>query len=153
MQLHRSLGVTIFALTLFRLGWRRRARVPGLPANLPAVQKFAARATEQLLYALLVLQPVLGLLNTNARGRRVDFYLLGELPPIISPDKLLAKQAGAAHELVSYVLLGLIALHASAALFHHFVRRDDVLNRMLPGRGRRRCEGNAIPLAQQKEAS
>jgi cytochrome b561 len=99
-------------------------------------QKLAARATEYILYVLLLLQPALGLLNTNARGRRVDFYFLGELPPVVGLDKILAKQAMVAHELVAYLLVALVALHAAAALFHHFVRRDNVLNAMLPGRRR-----------------
>ena len=132
MQLHRSLGVTVFVLTLFRLGWRWHARIPSLPADLLAIQKVAARVAEYVLYALLLIQPILGILYINARGRRVDFFFLGELPPIVGPDKVLAKQAIAAHQIVAYVLLTLIALHAAAALFHHFVRRDDVLNAMLP---------------------
>ena len=131
-QLHRSLGVTVFVLTLLRLGWRWHARIPSLPADLPAIQKMASRVAEYVLYALLLAQPVLGILNVNARGRRVDFFFLGELPPIVGPDKVLAKQAIAAHQIVAYVLQTLIALHAAAALFHHFVRRDDVLNAMLP---------------------
>ncbi len=132
MQLHRSLGVTVFVLTLFRLGWRWHARIPSLPADLLAIQKVAARVAEYVLYALLLIQPILGILYINARGRRVDFFFLGELPPIVGPDKVLAKQAVAAHDIVAYVLLTFIALHAAAALFHHFVRRDDVLNAMLP---------------------
>ena len=131
-QLHRSLGVTVFVLTVFRLGWRWHARIPSLPADLPAIQKVAARVAEYFLYALLLIQPILGILYINARGRRVDFFFLGELPPIVGPDKMLAKQAIAAHDIVAYVLLTFIALHAAAALFHHFVRRDDVLNAMLP---------------------
>jgi cytochrome b561 len=136
VQLHRSIGLTILALTLFRLAWRWNARIPPLPAELPLFQKLAARAIEYILYVLLLLQPALGVLNTNARGRLVDFYFLGELPPVVGPDKMLAKQAMAAHELVAYLLLALVALHAVAALFHHFVRRDNVLNAMLPGRRR-----------------
>jgi superoxide oxidase len=132
LQLHRSLGVTVFALTLFRLAWRWHARIPKLPADLPAIQKLAARVTEHVLYALMLVQPILGILHVNARGRRVDLYLLGTLSPIVGPDKILARQTIAAHELVAYVLLAVIALHACAALFHHFVRRDDVLNAMLP---------------------
>jgi cytochrome b561 len=131
-QLHRSLGVTVFVLTLFRLGWRWHARIPSLPADLPAIQKVAARVAEYFLYALLLIQPILGILYINARGRRVDFFFLGELPPIVGPDKVLAKQAVAAHDIVAYVLLTFIGLHAAAALFHHFVRRDDVLKAMLP---------------------
>jgi cytochrome b561 len=79
---------------------------------------------------------MLGILHTNAQGRKIDFYLLGELPVVIGRDKTLAKQAIAAHDIVSYLLLGVIALHAAAALFHHFGRRDNVLSAMLPGRGR-----------------
>jgi cytochrome b561 len=136
VQLHRSMGLTILALTLFRLARRWVARIPPLPAELPLFQKLAARVTEYALYVLLLFQPALGLLNTNARGRRVDFWFLGELPPVIGPDKVLAKQAMAAHELVAYLLVALVALHAAAALFHHFVRRDNVLKAMLPGRRR-----------------
>ncbi|MBV8578735.1 MAG: cytochrome b [Acetobacteraceae bacterium] len=136
VELHRSLGVTIFALTVFRLAWRWHARIPSLPADLPAIQKVAARVTEYGLYVLMLAQPILGVLHTNAQGRRIDFYFLRELPTIVGPDKVLAKQAIALHDLVAYVLLAIIALHAVAALFHHFVRRDNVLKAMLPGHPR-----------------
>lgn len=136
MQFHRSLGLTILGLTVFRLAWRIRAKIPRLPAELPRLQKIAARATEAILYGLLILQPLLGLLQTNARGQRVDFFLLGQLPPIIGPDKPLARLLHDAHELIATVLLAVIGLHAAAALFHHFIRRDDVLNAMLPARWR-----------------
>jgi cytochrome b561 len=121
-------------LTLFRLGWRWHARIPSLSADLPALQKLAARVIEYLLYTLLLVQPLFGILHVNARGRRVGFFFLGELaelPAIIGPDKALATQAITAHAFVAYLLLVVIALHAAAALFHHFVRRDDVLNGML----------------------
>ena len=136
VQLHRSVGVTILALTLFRLAWRWSAQIPSLPAEVPTIQKLAARATEYALYALLLAQPVLGILHTNARGRRVEFFFIGQLPPIVGPDKVLATQAMTAHEVVGYLMLALIAMHAAAALFHHFIRRDDVLNAMLPYRPR-----------------
>lgn len=134
-QLHYSLGVTVLALTLFRLGWRWHARIPNLPADLPTIQKVAARTTEYFLYVLLLLaQPMLGVLHINARGRRIDFYLLGELPAIVGPNKILAEQVIAVHDVVAYVLLSIIGLHAAAALFHHFIRRDNVLSVMLPSR-------------------
>ena len=151
VQLHRSVGVTILALTLFRLAWRWSAQIPALPAELPLVQKLAARATEYALYALLLAQPVLGILHTNARGRRVEFFFIGQLPPIVGPDRVLAKQAMTAHEVVGYLLLALIAMHAAAALFHHFIRRDDVLNAMLPKQAPLSRRGNA-PLAWRNKA-
>jgi cytochrome b561 len=121
-------------LTLLRLAWRWRAPIPELPADLPAAQKVAARVTEWYLYLLLLAQPILGILHANGRGSRVGFYFLGQLPPIIGADKALAKQAMTAHEFIGYLLLALIGLHAAAALFHHFIRRDGVLETMLPRR-------------------
>jgi cytochrome b561 len=132
IHLHQSLGLTILGVTIFRLCWRRRAAIPRLPASLPAIQKSAARATEYLLYGLLSVQPIVGILYTNAAGHLVNAYFLGELPVVLGPDKMLAKQLIALHDLVAVLLLIVIGLHAAAALFHHFVRRDDVLNAMLP---------------------
>jgi cytochrome b561 len=87
-----------------------------------------------LLYLLLLAQPGLGLLQTNARGQQVDFLFLIRLPPVVGADRPLARQLHELHELAANALLILIGMHAAAALFHHFVRRDDVLNAMLPVR-------------------
>jgi cytochrome b561 len=134
VQVHRSLGLTVGALTIFRLVWRWRAHIPALPADLPAVQKWAARATEGMIYCLLVAQPVVGLLYSNAYGARVNLFFLAQLPPVIGADVTFGKTLGAVHNFLGYSLLALIGLHAAAALFHHFIRRDDVLNAMLPSR-------------------
>jgi cytochrome b561 len=147
-QLHYSLGITIFVLTLFRLGWRWHARIPSLPADLPRIQKLAARATEYFLYGLLLVQPLLGILHVNGSGKGVNFFLLGDLPPIIGQNKPLADQVLGVHDVVAYVLLSVIGLHAAAALFHHFIRGDNVLNAMLPGRGAQTpSRQKTIPLA------
>jgi cytochrome b561 len=134
MQLHRSLGLSIATLTIIRLAWRFRARVPALPDDLHPLQKLAARANEALLYALLIAQPVLGLIHTNARGQRVDLFFLGDLPAVIAPDKALGRLTHDLHGLVANALLVVIGLHAAAALFHHLVRGDGVLDAMLPAR-------------------
>jgi superoxide oxidase len=134
LQLHRSLGLTIFGLTVFRLGWRWRMGVPALPADLPRLQALAARAVHIALYALLLVQPLLGLVHSNARGVRADFFFLGNLPALVGRDPWLAKRALAAHEIAATLLLALIGLHAAAALYHHFVRRDGVLRTILPAR-------------------
>jgi cytochrome b561 len=105
-----------------------------LPGDLPVIQKLAARVSEGILYVLLVAQPVIGLLYTNAYGVRVNLYLLGELPAVIDRDRAFAAQLGTIHSFLGYSLLALIGLHSAAALFHHFIRRDDVLNAMLPAR-------------------
>lgn len=137
IQLHRSFGVTVWAVTLARLVWRQFSRFPNWPADMPQVMRFAAQWSEYALYALLLTQPILGLLQTNAHGDRVNLFLLGQLPAIIGQNRPLAKQLLEVHETVGLLLLGLIALHAAAALYHHFWRRDDTLEAMLPQRMRR----------------
>ena len=134
VQVHRSLGLTVAALTIFRLFWRWRAGIPALPDDLPVVQKLAARAAEGLLYVLLLAQPAVGLLYTNAYGLRVNLFFLAELPALIGRDRPLAAQLGTVHVFLGYSLLALIGVHSAAALFHHFIREDDVLNAMLPAR-------------------
>jgi len=137
VQIHRSLGLTVAALTVFRLLWRRKARIPPLPSDLPAAQKMAARGVEGLIYLLLLGQPTVGLLYTNAYGLRANLFFLGELPAIIGRDRPFGAELGAIHSFLGYSLLILIGIHAAAALFHHFVRRDGVLDAMLPARLRR----------------
>jgi cytochrome b561 len=137
-QLHRSFGVTVWVVMLGRLAWRQFSRFPNWPPDMPQAMRFAAQWSEYTLYALLLIQPILGLLQTNARGDRVDLFFLGPLPALIGTDRPLAKQLLEVHETVGFLLLGLIALHAAAALYHHFWRRDDTLEAMLPQKMRRR---------------
>ena len=139
IQLHRSFGVTVWVVTLGRLIWRQFSRFPNWPADMPQATRFAAQWSGYVLYALLLIQPILGLLQTNAYGDRVNLFFLGRLPALIGQDRPLAKQLLAVHETVGLLLLGLIALHASAALYHHFWRRDDTLEAMLPQGMRRRA--------------
>jgi len=144
IQLHRSFGVTVWVVTLGRLVWRQFSRFPNWPADMPQTMRLAAQWSEHALYALLLTQPILGLLQTNAYGDRVNLFFLGQLPALIGQDRPLAKQLLAVHVTVGLLLLGLIALHASAALYHHFWRRDDTLDAMLlHGMRRRASPGRA----------
>src|ERR1700719_1453442 len=137
-QLHRSFGVAVWVVTPGRLVWRQFARSPNWPADMPQAMRFAAQWSEYALYALMLTQPILGLLHTNAHGERANLFFLGQLPALIGRDPPLAKQLLAVHETVGLLLLGLIALHALAALYHHFWRRDDTLEAMLAAGIRRR---------------
>ncbi len=132
IQLHRSFGVTVWVVTFGRLVWRQFSRFPNWPADMPPAMRFAAQWSEYGLYALLLTQPTLGLLQTNAHGDRVSLFFLGQVPALIGQDRPLAKQLLEVHQTVGLLLLGLIALHASAALYHHFWRGDDTLVAMLP---------------------
>jgi cytochrome b561 len=129
----------VWVVTLGRLVWRQFARFPNWPADMPQAMRFAAQWSEYALYALLLTQPILGLLHTNAHGDRVNLFFLAQLPALIGQDRPLAKPLLKVHETVGLFLLGLIALHASAALYHHFWRRDGTLEAMLP-QGMRRSQ-------------
>jgi cytochrome b561 len=139
IELHRSFGVTVWIVTLGRLVWRQFSRFPNWPVDMPQAMRLAAHWSEYALYALLLTQPIFGFLLTNAYGERVNLFFLGQLPALIGQDRPLERQLMEIHKTVGFLLLGLIALHAAAARFHHFWRRDDTLGTMLPQGVRRRA--------------
>jgi cytochrome b561 len=132
LQLHRSVGLTIWVVTVGRLVWRQFTRFPNWPADMSLAMRAVTNASEYLLYALLLIQPVLGLIHTNAHGDRVNLFFLGTLPAVTGPNRAFARQIHEFHEMVGYALLGLIGLHAAVGLYHHFWRRDHTLTAMLP---------------------
>jgi cytochrome b561 len=132
LQLHRSVGLTVWVVTLFRLAWRHFAKYPEWPSDMTQTMRVAAMASEYALYALLLAQPILGILQTNAHGDHVNLFFIGQLPALIEKNRPLAQELLIAHKALGFSLLGLIALHVSAALYHHFWRRDDTLTAMLP---------------------
>jgi cytochrome b561 len=137
--LHKSLGLTVFALTFVRIGWRLTHRAPALPAGVPAWEKLAASLGHLLFYILLLCLPLSGwaLVSTNSRNIPTIFFGLFEVPhlPVLSAlaDKAPAHVAAeAVHSQAGWVLIGLLFIHVAAATRHHFVLRDSVLTRMLP---------------------
>src|SRR5579871_2710156 len=88
--LHRSLGVTVWAVMLCRLVWRQFSRFPNWPPDMPEAMRFAAQWSEYALYVLMLAQPILGFLETNARGDRVTLFFVGQLPALIGEDRPLA---------------------------------------------------------------
>lgn len=130
-DLHRSVGVLLFVLVVVRLAWRLGHPPPPLPDDLPAWQRVASASVHGLLYVLLLVQPVIGWWGTSAFGAPIRVFWLFELPPLVAKDERLAGQVLGWHGMVGIALAAAIAIHVAAALFHHFVRRDEVLRRML----------------------
>lgn len=130
---HFMLGLSVFALVLLRLPLRLILRAPPItPAPTPW-QLRAALAMHVALYALLLGLPLLGWLTLSAKGSAIPFFGL-DLPPLLTPDKALARTLKQIHEFMGNLGYWLIGLHAAAALYHHYLLRDDTLRRMLPGR-------------------
>lgn len=130
---HKSIGALILPLVVARLAYRLTHRPPPLPGDIPRAQRLAAQATHWALYALLIVQPLLGWMGTSAYPAPVPVFGLFELPPLLAPNRALSEQLLSVHRYVAFTIAGLAALHIGAALFHHFVRRDRVLLRMMSG--------------------
>lgn len=130
---HKSIGALILPLVVARLAYRLTHRPPPLPGDIAPIQRLAAAVTHWALYALLIVEPLLGWAGTSAYPAPVPFFGLFNLPPLVAPNRALSEQLLALHERVALAIVVLVALHIGAALYHHFVRRDRVLQRMLTG--------------------
>ena len=130
---HKWAGVTIFALVLFRLVWRVMHRPPAPPVGMPAWQHRAAEFAHYLLYALMVAVPLSGWLMSSAKGFQTVYFGVLPLPDLLQKNQELGELLTQLHAYLNYMLIAVIVLHAAAALQHHFLLKDDVLRRMLPG--------------------
>jgi superoxide oxidase len=132
LQIHRSLGVTIWVTTALRLVWRQtNAKLPPFAANMTKLYRSVVPISEYSLYALLLAQPVTGLGATLFSGRPFALFWW-QIPQLIAEDQALRAAFHLAHEVGAWVLGALIAGHAASGLIHHFVLRDDVLECMAP---------------------
>ena len=130
--LHKSFGLTVLALTALRLLWRLIARSPEPVAQTPAWQHAIARLTHGAMYALLVAVPLSGWWFNSAAGFPLRWFGVLPLPKLSGFDAHAKALARSTHETLFYVLAGLIAAHALAALWHHYRLRDTTLSRMAP---------------------
>ena len=132
INLHLSFGVLILLVLAIRLVWRWTHAEPPPLAGPPWLVR-GSRAAHHLLYLLLVLIPLLGWINASFRGFDVSLFGLIRLPQLIATRTPGFAWTGDVHALASnYLLLPLAGLHVGAALYHWLVRKDRVLQRMLP---------------------
>lgn len=135
MGWHKSIGVTVLALSLARLAWRLANPAPPLPPAMPGWQVAAARATHIFFYVAMIALPLTGWLMSSASPIRFPLTFFGLFPIPYLPveqSREMARNWGSAHEILGYATIFVLALHVAGALKHHFIDRDDVLRRMLP---------------------
>ncbi|MES1975547.1 MAG: cytochrome b [Pseudomonadota bacterium] len=139
IPLHKSIGITVLALTLARIAWRLGHRPPPLPASMTGWSRLAAHAAHAGLYALLLALPLTGWIMTSGAKvpRPTSFFGLFDLP-LLPVSRALGGAAHESHGLLGWVMLLLVGIHVAAALRHHFMLRDSVLARMIPGLSVRR---------------
>jgi cytochrome b561 len=133
--LHESIGLILLFLAIARLAWRLVSKPPATPDHLPANMRAAAAAVHHALYALLILQPLLGFFMTNAYGfpqqGATAFLFFIDLPKFMEASPGLAFVLHWLHSLGGWALPFLLAAHIGGAVYHHALRRDGTLMRML----------------------
>lgn len=132
LSTHKSIGLTIFAVMCVRLVWRLTHPAPPLPPTMSKIQRLLASVTHFALYAIAFAMPLTGYASVAARGRETIFFGLFQVPALLPLNRALSNLSETLHIYGQYLLYALVAGHVAAALYHHFVVRDDILKRMWP---------------------
>ncbi|HXY63862.1 MAG TPA: cytochrome b/b6 domain-containing protein [Mycobacterium sp.] len=130
IMIHRTLGVTILAVVLVRLVNRLTHRAPPLPPTVGALERKIVVLSELSLYALLLLQPLIGWTMVSAAGGPIVVFGSFRLPRIAPFDAQLFWLLRQVHSVVAYALMAAIAAHVSAVLLHTLTLRDRMIERM-----------------------
>lgn len=134
LQVHRQLGLLVLIVAAARVVVRVRRGLADHAIGMAAILRWAAKGAHLLIYAVLFAIPLVGWALTNAHGVTLSFLGVVRLPWLTAADSEFADTLSDYHVWLAWGLLALVAAHALAALWHHFVRRDAVLSAMLPAR-------------------
>jgi cytochrome b561 len=138
LLLHRSTGVGLWLLIALRLIWRHTGmRLPPFPPNMARWHVTGVHLSEYGLYGLLLAQPLTGFLWSLLRGRAFPLFFWS-VPPLLGRHKPLAEAFHQLHVAGAITLAAVVGVHASAALVHRFILKDQILQSMLPRWGRAR---------------
>lgn len=132
VSFHKSLGIVILVLALFRLAVRVRSGAPPLPADLPTPMKLAAILSHYALYALMITVPLIGWGMLSAADYPVVTLGGFRLPAILPQSDSLHTLLWDAHFCLALAFFALILMHVAAALFHALIRQDGVFETMAP---------------------
>jgi len=132
-SLHKSVGILILAVVAVRVVWRLAFPVPALPNSISKMQRLAAHTVHWTLYALLIAQVIVGWIATSAYPAPIPFFSLFEMPHIWWEDRALSDMLFVVHLYIGIAMAALLIGHIGAALYHHFIRKDEVLLRMMHG--------------------
>ena len=132
-NIHKLIGLLILVLMIMRGTWALFNVKPPLPFNISTWQRWAERSVHLALYFFVFAMPLAGWIGSSAAGRlpHLGPYALALKVP---QNKSLVETSFYLHNKIAFVLIALFCIHAGAALYHQFVRKDDILKRMLPTR-------------------
>jgi len=129
--LHFMLGLSVLLLVTLRIYARVTSATPIITPELSPAQHMAAKLGHLALYGLMIAMPILGWLILSTAAKPIPFFGL-ELPALMGENKDLAKSLKEIHETIGVIGYYLVAAHVLAALYHHHIRKDNTLTRILP---------------------
>lgn len=132
MMLHKSIGFTLIFLGILFFIWHIANVKPLPPVTQPRWQYIISKAVHHTLFLLIILMPIIGYLLTCADGKPINFFGLFTIHCLISPNDHLGNIMFSTHQTIAFIILALVGIHFLAALYHHFICKDNVLKRMLP---------------------
>lgn len=150
MDTHRQLGLIIMLGVAVRLYVRQKHGMANHMRGMPLAIRMVAQAVHWVLYAALIALPLLGWASTSAHNVSLRFLGFLPLPALTAVDSEMADLLSDYHTFGAWALGAVIAMHAGAALFHHFIRRDTVLWAMLPNKPESLLLPVRSPVAQHK---
>jgi len=130
---HKSIGILLLTLILFRLLWRIISPPPKIivESTTPKAQIYLAHGVHFALYILMLLTPFLGWLASSATGFEMRFFGTFKIPPITSENPVIEEWLFSLHGISAILLVALSVFHLCAALYRHFIKKDDTLRRMI----------------------
>ncbi|MBD2857801.1 cytochrome b [Spongiibacter sp. KMU-158] len=131
--IHKSIGLILLALLVFRFFWRLANARPADAPSLKPWEKSSSHLVHWLLYGLMLTTMIAGYLISTADGRSISVFNWFEVPALISGLPEQEDIAGEIHEILAWAIVAVAGLHALAALKHHFLDRDNTLKKMLGG--------------------
>ena len=134
VTLHVSFGLTVLGVIAIWAVRLLRHPSPPLRPPLTAIELWLARATQIGMLLLFAAMAVSGYVSLAAAGKSVSFFWVVAITPLAPLSGRLSQIALAAHLVGEFLIYGLVVLHVAAALMHGFIRRDGILERMLPPR-------------------
>jgi len=130
-ELHKSIGIVFFSLMILRLIWRSKQITPNHLTSHSSLEQKAGKIIHSFLYLLIFVIMITGYLISTADGRGIEVFELMTIPAFGSIIENQEDIAGLVHKWLAYLLIVLATLHALAALKHHFIDKDNTLNRII----------------------
>jgi len=130
---HKAAGMLVLFLGVLRVLWTLTNKHPNFPATMSSVAKTAAYIGHFVLYILIFLMPISGYIYSSSGGYDISFFGLFDIPLLIEKNEALHEMAGEAHEIIAFTALAIIIGHIIVAYKHHFIDKDNTIQKMTTG--------------------